>query len=459
MKSSVIIASFLFIFGHAWSQEELSLIQAQQYGIQNAFSVQSAKLDLQKANERVKEIKAIGLPQVNAQGSFQNFLDVPVQVLPDFISPSVYGVLIQSEVLEPDYPVPTPTFVEAQFGTSFTASGTIQASQLIFDGSYLIGLKAIQGVRELSTIAVEKNEEEIKQTITEAYNLCLASAENIMVLSESKVILEKTLSDTEILYENGFVEQQDVEQLQLSMKSLKNQILYANNQQTIALQLLKFQMGMDQANDIKLTSSIEDLVSSSLAAGSSNVSFDINNDVDYRLAMTNKNLMVLDLKNKKSGYLPSLNAFFSYQRTAQRNEFNFFDGDESWFPSTVWGLNLNIPIFSSGMRKSQVAQAQIELDRADLFLKQAEQGAKLELTSAKNDMYFAVDNYQTAMDSKDLAKRIFDKTQIKYNEGISSSFELTQAKDQLLQAQRQYVSAVVTLLNSSNALNKALNIY
>lgn len=456
----VLIAPLLALsFSTLSAQEQLTLQQAQQYAVKNAYSVQAAQLDLRKVEQQVKETKAIGLPQINAEGAFQNFLDIPVQVIPDFISPAVFATLIETDVLADDSPMPEATFVEAQFGTEFTLSASISATQLIFDGSYLIGLKAIQGVRDLTNIQLEKTEEEIKVKVADAYHLCLASEENVEILKESAEILSKTLTDTKALYENGFVEQQDVEQLELSIKSISNQIQNAKNQRVVAYELLKFQMGTSQSTEIDLVSTVDDLVSEAISNGLILSEVNLESDVDYRLALNNKMLQELQMKNQKAAYLPSLRGFFNVQKSAQRNEFNFFDGDQSWFPTTVWGLNLNVPIFSSGMRKSRVQQAQIELERSDLFLKQASEGAALEIKSTRNDMIYAVDNYQTSLDSKDLAKRIFDKTQIKYNEGISSSFELTQAKNQLLETQGQYVAAVLNLLNSANALNKALNNY
>lgn len=144
------------------AQEQLTLKQAQDYAVKNAYAVQSAQLDLKKVEEQIKETKARGLPQINANGSFQNFLDIPVQVIPDFISPAVFGTLLQTGVLPSDYPQPEATFVEAQFGTEYTASLGITASQLIYDGTFLIGLKAVRGVRELTNVQLEKTEEEIK---------------------------------------------------------------------------------------------------------------------------------------------------------------------------------------------------------------------------------------------------------------------------------------------------------
>ncbi len=441
------------------AQEQLTLKQAQDYAVKNAYAVQSAQLDLKKVEEQIKETRARGLPQINANGSFQNFLDIPVQVIPDFISPAVFGTLLQTGVLPSDYPQPEATFVEAQFGTEYTASLGITASQLIYDGTFLIGLKAVRGVRELTNVQLEKTEEEIKVQVADAYHLCLAAEENVKILQESSEILEKTLSDTRALYTNGFVEEQDVEQLELSMRSISNQIQYARNQKTIAYELLKFQMGISQSAEITLASDIESLVNTAVSNGLSVAEFNIENDIDYRIALNNKMLQELSVRGEKAAFQPSLSGFFNYQTSAQRNEFNFFEGNQSWFPNTVWGLSLNLPIFSSGMRRSKVQQAKIESERADLFIKQAKEGAALELKSTRSELIFAVDNYQTSLESKDLAKRIFDKTQIKYNEGISSSFELTQAKNQLLETQGFYVSAVLSLLNSANALNKALNNY
>ncbi len=218
-------------------------------------------------------------------------------------------------------------------------------------------------------------------------------------------------------------------------------------------------MGLSQDSDIQLSSTIDELVNSALVADVINTEFQVENNLNYKLALANKALLELGVKNQKAAYLPSLNGFFQYQRSAQRNEFNFFSAGQEWFPSTVWGLNLNIPIFSSGMRKARLQKAEIDVELADIRLTQASEASKLELISARNNFTYAQSNLKTSEASKDLAQSIFDKTQIKYNEGIASSFELNSAKNQLLQSQGQYVAAVVNLLNSTNALNKALNLY
>jgi len=458
VKKIIFIVLGVLALQSGFTQENISLQQAQEYALQNAYSVQAARFELQKAEHQVKETLSAGLPQINAEGSFQNFLDIPVQVIPDFISPSVYGVLLQEQLIPPSS-VPEFGTVPAQFGTEFNVSGTITASQLIFNGSYLVGLQAAKEYTNLSEINIDKSEADIKQTVTEAYHLCLAADENLKTINESQTILEKTLNDTQLLYENGFVGLQDVEQLQLSMQSIQNQIKFAENQKTVSVQILKFQMGLSQDSDIQLSSTIDELVNSALVADVINTEFQVENNLNYKLALANKALLELGVKNQKAAYLPSLNGFFQYQRSAQRNEFNFFSAGQEWFPSTVWGLNLNIPIFSSGMRKARLQKAEIDVELADIRLTQASEASKLELISARNNFTYAQSNLKTSEASKDLAQSIFDKTQIKYNEGIASSFELNSAKNQLLQSQGQYVAAVVNLLNSTNALNKALNLY
>ncbi len=424
------------------AQEQLTLKQAQDYAIQNSYEIKTALLDLELAEEKIKETTAIGLPQINGEVAFQNFIEIPTVIIPDFTAPPNSGAT-----------------TSAQFGTNYVLNGTLTASQLIFDGSYLIGLQATKAYKSLSEVAVEKSEQDIKQIITDSYSLCLSASESLRIQEESLAVLEKNLKETKALYENGFVEEQDVEQLELSVKNLSNEIKNAEFQELYTLSLLKFRLGLAQSTEIELTSTIEELVSNSVSSGLLDADFKLENNLDYQLALTNQNLMDLDVRNKKSAFLPSLAGYFQYQQAAQRNELKLFSGDEPWFPTSVWGLNLNVPIFSSGQRRSRVQQARIELERAENRVAQAKEGAQLEITTARNNMIYAIDNYQTSIETRELSKRIYDKTQIKYNEGISSSSELIQVKNQYLETQGKYVEAVVNLLLSSNALNKALNNY
>lgn len=437
---------------------ELSLDQAQEIALSQNRNAQISSLEVEKAKRVVKETIAIGLPQINAEGSFQNFLDIPTQVLPDFISPSVYGVLIQ-EGLVPEGSGGQPGLIPAKFGTDYTLSGGATLSQMIFNGSYLVGLQAARIYVNLSQVQKEQSDTEIKSAVAQAYHTALLARENTEVLRESERTLTDMLEETQAMFDVGFVEEQDVQQMQLTLNSLSNQVQNAERQEKLTHQLLSFQLGDGLDKEFALT---DDLTSLTTAVDLSGVLVESKPDIlahpDMRLMDTNLQIQRLRLKEQRSQYLPTLNGFFSHSQQAARNEFNFFDSDEDWFPNTVWGLNLSLPIFSSGMKHQKVEQLKIELKEAELRQAQAKDGLELTASQARSDYLFAQDSYDTAQENLEIAKSIRDKTRIKYQEGISTSFELNQMENQFIDSQARSLQASMNLLNALTALQKAFNI-
>jgi outer membrane protein TolC len=168
-------------------------------------------------------------------------------------------------------------------------------------------------------------------------------------------------------------------------------------------------------------------------------------------------LQMLNAKREKALALPRLSAFYQYQQQGQSQEFNFLESSDPWFPSQVIGVRLNVPIFTSFRRYNIVQKAELDVKVAELQMEQTEQSLKMEYERAKSDYLYALENFQTSEKNMELARKIFDKTQTKYQEGISDSFELTQAENQLLDKQGAYINAVVRLLNAKASYNKILN--
>ena len=455
-KISLIIALFAV---NALSAQimNLSLAEAKTKALSMNREAQLSELALEKAERVVKETLAIGLPQVNASASFQNFLNVPTTVLPDFISPAVYGVLIAEELV-PEGSGGAPGFIPAQFGTNYTASAGATLSQLLFNGSYLIGLQAAKSYVEFSKIQKERSDLDVKESVAQAYYTALLSSENTKVLKESAVTLESMLKDVQAMYGEGFVEEQDVQQMQLTLNTLKSQVANSERQEALTKQLLNFQIGLPLETELLLTDNMESLTADN---GINDLIAVLDPDLsahpDMQMAESNVILQNLRLKEQKSHYWPTLDGFFNYQKQAQRNEFNFFDSGQDWFPSTVWGLNFSLPIFSSGMKHHQVVQKEIGVKEAELQREQAEMGLDLAAERAKSDYLFAVQNQETENENMELAKSIRDKTRIKYQEGVSSSFELNEMETQFIQAQGRAIQASLNLLNALTAFQKAYN--
>ncbi len=457
-KLTHIFAVLILCCSSMLAQNALSLEEAQAYALENAYSNKSARIEIEKSKSLVKETFAIGLPQVNANGSFQHFLDIPVTVLPDFISPSIYGVLVAEDLI-PSANVPQFGTLPAQFQTDFNVTGSIELQQLLFNGSYLIGLQATKAFVEVNENQLLINEAEVKEAVASAYYTVLVSKENEVILTDNLNSLTKLLEDSKAFYEEGFIEQQEVEQLELTISQLNANLSNVKRQSNNVMDLFKMQIGMPISQQVSLTDNLNALLQSYSGITLAQRTLETETHPTYKTALSNLTLNGLNVKNKKAQYLPVLSAFATHSQSAQRLEFDFFNSDEEWFPATIWGLNLNVPIFSSGMKKNVVKQAKLDYDNAEIMVNQAEEGIKMAYNNAYSNFLFAQEQYQIRRQNADLAKRIYDKTQIKYQEGIASSFELNQMQSQYLQEEGKYIESVLNFLNAKSALDKASNKY
>jgi outer membrane protein len=426
-------------------------------GTENSHKMRTARLDLDIARSKVKETTAIGLPQVNAEGNFTHFIDIPVQVIPDFISPVMINTLIGLGLADPSIAPTEETFVEAQFGTKFATTSQMTASQLLFDGTYLVGLQATKTYVGFSETLLRKSEEEVRKDIRNAYHTALLARDNVGVLTASRETAAKLLTETKALLTAGFAEQTDADQLDLTLSQLDSQIKLAESQDRNALNALKFLMGLPVSENISLADPMDKHVEAARDEALLIVSFNSATTTDHRIVETNVMLQTLLLRKERSAHMPSLSAFFAHSQNAYRNEFNFFDSKGLWFPSTFWGLSLDIPIWSSGMRHQRVQQARMEIEKAEIMKDQTVQALNLEFENAKGEFVFALENLQNAQKGEQLADKIHQRTIAKFKEGMASSFELTQSENQLLTARGQLLAAKLRLLNAKTSMDKLLN--
>lgn len=418
----------------------VSLEEAIQIAVDSSYATRDAEFNLEKKQKEVQEVIAIGLPQVNAQAEFQNFLDIPVSLVPAEFFGGEAG-----------------DFAEVQFGVNYNLTGSVTATQLIADGTYFIGLQAAKTVVELSRVQKSKAEQEIKVATADAYYTTLLAQANFDILTENVANLEETLEETRALYENGLTEEQDVDQLELNRNKL---IISRDNTQrilNISKQSLLYIMGLSIDTDITLTDDIESLVALSNSPAYLQKEPDLLTHPDYLLAKTNVELADLQIRGDKATFYPSLSAFFTHQQVGQSNEFEFFQSGAPYFPTTIVGATLNIPVFSGFQRKRQLQQSQIAYEQSQMQLRQAEDGLKLEIARARSNYEGALKNWENQKRSFELAQRINRKTTIKYSEGVADSFELNISENQLLQEQTRYIQTALELLNAKKALDKALN--
>jgi outer membrane protein TolC len=417
-----------------------SLQQAQAYAIQNSYDTVKSEMDLEATKKRIRETVGAGLPQISTAIAYNNNLELPTVLIPDFFG-------------DPNEKI------EIQFGTQHNANLNLQVQQLVFNGSYFVGLATSRIYKRLATEGLERTKLDVIETVSQTYYLILVSLESQRIIQGNLKNLEKTLYEIRELYKEGFVEETDADVIQISVTALKNGLQNLQKQTETAYQLLKFQMGIDLDEGIELTDSLENIISDQDIQGALGGSFDLENNIDYRLIQTQEKLAEMNLRNEQAQYWPTMSAFYTLSWAAQRNSFNFLDFDEKWYRSQIIGVNLNIPLFKSGTQKARVQQASIALDQARQTTLQVSQGLLLEEAQAKNTLSSAYENYINVKENMELSQKVYNKTLIKYQEGLASSTDLTQANDRFLAAQSSYIQALSELLVAKNRLERLHNEY
>ncbi len=445
MKNKILLLLFFCtIIVNAQEEKQkttFSLQEAIDYGILYAYEIQDADNDVETAEEKVRETTAIGLPQINGSLDYKNNLKQQISLIPAEFFGGNEG-----------------EFAEVAFGTKQNLNANITLNQLLFDGSYLVGLKGVKLYLTVSEKAKEKTEFVVKQIVANAYTYVLLVEESVDILEKNKAVLESNLNQTLKLYENGFAEEQDAEQIQLNLSAIINDLNKTNRIKASAYKVLNIALGIDVDTEITLTENLETLLLSNLDLSLTKTDFDITQHIDYQIAETTKESQELLVRYEKSKYLPSLNAFVDYNTMANNDQFKFLNGDQKWFGSSMLGVSLNVPIFSSFSRSAKTQQAKIELDKADRNLTVTEQKLIVKLQDAQNDYQFAIDSYYISKNNLELAERIEKKENIKFFEGISSSFDLSNAQNQLYAGQKTYLESILYLINSKITLENALNI-
>ncbi|QTD38757.1 TolC family protein [Polaribacter batillariae] len=443
-------------------QMSLSLQEAIDFALENSYNTKASQNDILSAQKKVWETTTIGLPQIDAKVDYQNFLKQPVSLLPaaafDNTSSTVntvedyFDLQANREVVAPE------GFIPVVFGTKQNMNASVTLRQLLFDGSYLVGLQASKTFLKISEQANIKTEMLTKEAVINAYGNVLVSENTIAILQKNIKVLQKNFNDAKKIYENGLNEEEDVEQLEITLGNLKNQLANVVRMKEIAYQMLNLSMGNPIDTKLTLTDSLDSLTMQNIDLGIIATEFNVDNHIDFKIAQNDRESKRLLVKLEQSKALPSLSAFLNYGAQANANSFTFLNSDQRWFDSSLLGVSLNIPIFSSLGRSAKTAQAKIDLETADLRLQETKQRLSLQAQKAKNDYQFSIENYQTSKRNLALSERIEKKQRIKFFEGISSSFDLLQAQNQLYTQQQNYIQSMLDVIAKKATLENALNL-
>ena len=399
-------------------------------------------MDVTMAEQKVKEITGLGLPQIMGNASYNYFIDIPTQLIP-------------ANAFDPN--APADEFAELQFGTKHNMKTGIQVNQMIFDGAYVIGLKVSKTYRELAYAKKAKSVVEIKRDVVKAYGLAIVSKMNLDYVKENEAKLKSLVKENQAIYVAGFLEEKDLDQVKLLLLNTQSVLIETINGYKVSQDMLKFTMGMPIGETIVLTQDIEAIKKPFIAKNENlNAKLSLSTHVDYRRASANLESQSLSLSNEKMTYYPKLYGFLNLEGNNFGNKFNAFSNSGKWFPTTIVGLQLNLPIFTGGQRHMKVQQAKVGLEQAELQLEQMEQGLQLDLANKRNTYEAAMNKLDINQKNLDLSSRIKDQTRIKYKEGMSSSVELTQTENQFLQSQINFVLSMYDVITSKADLDYAL---
>ncbi|MCD4771842.1 MAG: TolC family protein [Bacteroidales bacterium] len=455
-----LIFSILFLINNilsAQTKSKFTLNEAQEYGLENNHDIKNALTDIKIAKNKVKETISIGLPQVNGTISTTNYIDIPTTLMPDFISPAIFRVNESNFGLTPTQPLGDIQYFPVSFGTEFNASADVSVNQLIFNGDYIVGLQSANSYLQTTRLQHQKTEIDLKESIANAYFIVLATERNAKILGKTLNELEKMLYETNELFKAGFVEDTDIVQLELMVSDLKASLITIKKQLDIAYLYLKFNMGFDLNEDIILSEDLNSLVKKAESNLLLETGFELSQNIDFKIFISQKELANKELMLEKAAYLPTISAFFNATTNAMRSEFNFFDSDKTWYPSTIWGVQMQIPIFSSGKRSSRVQQAKLKLKKTNELQLKIKEGLRLEEKQTRADLNNAFLIYKNKIKSLGNAKKIYNKIETKFLEGMASSMELLQSHNQYLSSEGNYIKAVLDLLNAKQRMIKLMN--
>ena len=437
-----VFALLLFSFS-VFSQNEtlvFSLEEAIDYAHSNNKLALDSQSDVRMAELQKWETTATGLPQISADISYNNWIEQQISLIPAEFFGGMPG-----------------DFVEVAFGTQQTVNGTITLKQKLFDGSYLVALQASKVYLEISKNAKEKTLSELRKVVTNAYGSVLLAEENISILDANIAVLEKSITELQKVYENGLTEAENIEQLQLTLSGLVSARNYNAILKNLAYEMFNLTLGLDIDTSVNLTDRMEDLVVKVLLSPTETSNSSLENNIDFKIAVNNMRSNELLFKLEKSKALPTINAFINGGYAGNNNRFNFLDRSQKWFGASLFGVNMSVPLFSSLGRSAATQKAKIALEKSERALVNTRQELKIKIKRAQNELAFAQQDLETKKQAQNLAKRIEEKNQIKFFEGLASSFELSQAQTQLYTAQKQYMEAMLSVLNKHIALDVLLN--
>jgi outer membrane protein TolC len=422
---TVLIGIFCVTFLSVQAQEPLvlSLDSAINYSINHNKTLINSKFAIDKSSQKIRETISKGLPQINATIDYSNFLGAEASLQ-----------------LNPSAP---PAVIEFNPTSNFKAS----ASQLIFNGSYYVGIQLSKLAKTMTEQSYQKDELNVKELTIQAYYMILASERILKTFKDNKENAQLIYEKTRNLANAGMIEQTDAKKLSIMVTSINNALKSSERQVEMGYNLLRLQLGIETNQEIKLSSSLDNIVQQYINQLTSVEVFNIQNNIDFKLVTIQGNIAKKSIELKKSSNLPSLVAFYSYTEKIKKPAFDMT-------PKNVLGLTLSIPIFSGGDRLSQLNQAKIDYNIFENTKELLTDQLSIQERQLRYNYNNLFEQYLNQKENVEVAKEVLDKMNLKYQQGVVSSLELTSANNDYLTAESSYTNILLQLLNAELALRK-----
>lgn len=435
MKKIGLLMIIILLSNNLFGQNAFTLENAVDYALENNRVSKNATSDLEIANAKKWETIATGLPQINAFIDYNNNLKQPVSLVPAEFFGGNPG-----------------EFAELSFGTKQTIDGSVTLSQLLFDGSYMIGLASIKLYMDIAEKAKIKTDQEVKKATISAYGNALISQERVKILNKNLKNVKNNLDEIKKIYQNGFTELENVEQLTISYKSLKNSLDYAIKIEKTTLNLFKLIIGYGIEKEIALLDNLSGLTLKSFDLNKSSENFEIEKNIDYQLSLNNKKSQQTLLRLEQAKALPTLRAFIKGGYDGNNDSFKFFKPNQKWYGYSFVGVSMSVPIFSSLRKSAKTQQAKIEFEKSVIDYSESKKRILIELENAESEYQYALNSYNNAIENLKLAEKIERKNQIKFLEGLISGLELRQAQIQLYSIQNELLQSMLEVINKKTTL-------
>lgn len=446
-RTGYLLAGLLLITTITRAQQvnSFSVEQAVDYATKNSVQVKNALLDILIQKQTNRDVTSLAMPQVNGNIAVTNNLNIPVQPIPDFISPATYQVLIDEDVKNgttgQSITFPAGGFPNLLFplGNPWTANAGITLSQILFDGQVFIALKARNGTITLQEKIAALTTENIKANVYKLYYQLVAGKTQIELLDANIDRLNKLKTDVQIMYDNGFTERLDIDKLSVQLSNLQTEKLKADNMIRNGYSGLKTLMGMPFKDSLVLTDKLtDDQVKEGVLEASQ---FKYSDRNDFQATTISNELNALNVRRYALSQIPTLSLVGGYSKQAQRQEFDFFQPGD-WFTSSYIGLQVRVPIFNGFSVQAKKQQAKLQLQKTQNQTEALKISIDAEVDKAKNNFIAAVATMDFQKKNMALAEKVYEQTKKKYEIGTGSSTEINTAQVDLKTAQTNYISAL-----------------